>query len=208
MLINIVDERMTMVVKRVATVLVTIVCLVGISGCSNAATVAATVDDMVITEASIKQASDAMYEILSQNSSDFDENELNATMVQHRLSGAIVAKVAPRLGVTITNEEREAVWNQEFGLESNGGLHPLHPLWADPRSHEAIAGWIDSALMSWMIQTGKIDGQQFFAEVEKVHIVLNPRYGEFDYEIADMAATKDRPGGSLAELVDFSKKAK
>jgi hypothetical protein len=192
-------------VKRIAIV-VAVVCLMGISGCSaNGSTIAATVDDVVITEASIQQAADAMYETLSQNPEFADKNTLNVTMLQHRLSGAILSKVAARFGVRITDAEREAVWEQNFGPQSAQGVTLEYPLWTDPRSHEAISGWIDFNLVNWMLQSGELDGQLFFAEVEKIPVTLNPRYGDFDYSSIALAITLNHPGGALAELVDFSK---
>ena len=186
-------------VKRILAVLIGVVCLVGVSGCGGNPSVAADVNGHVITEAQVDQAVEAMRDLASQIGSELNLTSLRVTMLQHCIVGAVLNQTLAQVGVTITDEERNEVWEQNFGPMSSNGIQTEYPLWKDPRSREAISGFIDLNLVSWMVQGGQLDGVALTDIIEQIPLTINPRYGEFDSQSLTLSVSGGKPAGSLAK---------
>ena len=191
--------------KKLLVGLVAVAAVFGVSGCSQSSNVAATVGDMVITEAYVHNTAHHVAEALvaepGYNDFSFETFVLKNTIAEKVLTDSLA-----QMQITITDEMREQEWPR---LAQQGTV--TYALWDDPLSRQALLGYIDAAMVHDATVNGIIDGNKLQALIDAIPVTLNPRYGiwnsktlNLSFQASETANGPLVPAGPLADPRSFT----
>ncbi|MDR2896433.1 MAG: SurA N-terminal domain-containing protein [Propionibacteriaceae bacterium] len=190
-----------MSIKRTVTVLAVVALAVGLSACSgNSGSMAARVGDQLITEAQIESQALGVEEILSVDPENY--GSLNGTnfVLQNDILAAMIDQALDDVGIQITDDDRSSYWQSAFDPAM-----AEYTLWDDPRTHDAMRGYIDYALIQTLANDGSLDTEAFMASFGALSVEVNPRYGQWDASQGTVtSAVSGQASGQLATPVDFA----
>jgi hypothetical protein len=146
-------------------------------GCANAEPdVAAYVGDDRITQRQVDEAVDAISTTLGPG-----ERVSTQAVVNAMIQGAMAEQIAARQGIALTDRERVEVLK-------NSNLAPLLEV---PAARPVIDDIADQQIVVQKL------GQQYLAEIAKIDVTLNPRFGVLDPNqktiIADQSSSLAAP---------------
>ena len=185
--------------KKILAGCVAVAALLGVSGCSQSGSVAATVNGTVITEDYVQGSASAIDAILSQ-----DPAYANYDFVGFVLGNSIMEDILTvslgQMGITLSDQERESVWTSSYDPST-----AEYSLWTDPDTQQAITGLIDLTIVNSRAQSGSIDTDRLLTLIDAMSVTLNPRYGQWDpSNLAISSRVTRAPAGSLADPLLFT----
>ena len=200
------------------TVGMVIVIAMSMSGCSFQGSVAATVNGQIITEAALASTVRGIEDVLSDDER-YQGFDFTAFMLENLVYSIIFPEVRRSVGVASTNQDREVFpevtgsvgvastdQDREEWWESHiDPAYPEYPLWADPRTRTAMAGYIDISIIEDLLDAGDLDPQTVVPLLTAMPVSVNPRYGTWDWEYMGLYTRRlMQPQGPLAEPVVFT----
>jgi len=186
--------------KKILAGIVAAAALIAMSGCTaNTGNVAATVNDVVITESSLEASAKAFDEILSQDPRYAATDSVNFILTYEILAEMFAATQATT-GISFTDAEREQLWKTSFTPNQ-----VEYGLWGEPSLTSMMRGYIDLELTNQLAQTGNLDVTAVVTALNDVTVNVNPRHGSWDSQKWSVTPnTESTPVGALAEPVVFS----
>lgn len=149
--------------------------VLALSGCAQDGGVAARVDGVVITEADVRSAADAVAAADQTNDAGLYLAPVASAVVQ----GTVSAKVAAASGLALTDATRATT------IEANASLAQLKQVGATDLA-ERMADYV-------FVRT-TLGDEAFFAGCAKIPVSVNPRYGAWSKELCSL----DGQSGSLS----------
>jgi len=185
--------------KKILAGLVAVVALLGMSGCSQSSNTAATVNGVVITEEYVQSSARYLTETLS-SEPGYANFDFVGFVLRNTIMEEILSDTLSQMGITVTDQNREQVWNSLFDPNSL-----TYKLWADPKARPTLLGYIDLAMVQTSAQSGNLDTDKLVALIDAVSVSVNPRYGQWDSESLNLSSrVAPDPVGTLADPVPFS----
>jgi hypothetical protein len=150
------------------------------AGCANAQPgVVAYVDDARITQRQVDEAVDAISTTLEEGQTVSSQAVVNAM-----IHGQMAEQIAARQSIPITDSDRDAI------LKGSN----LAPLLAVPNARPVLDDIADEQIVARKL------GQQYFTEIGKINVTLNPRFGVLDPNektiIADRSSSLAAPAAA------------
>jgi len=185
--------------KKILAGFVAVVALLGVSGCSQSGSVAATVNGAVITEDFVQGSARAIDGILSQDPA-YANYDFVGFVLGNSIMEDILTSSLGQMGITLTDQDREQVWTSTYDPST-----AEYSLWTNPKTQQALKGLIDLTIVNSMAQSGNLDTDRLLALIDAIPVALNPRYGQWDAgNLAISSRVTSSPAGSLADPLVFT----
>jgi len=190
-------------VKKIVAGLVMVVALLAVSGGSTSwNSTAAVVDGQTLTMSALDSQAQAVKNILSANPQYANMDAVGFVM-QNDIMGMMLGHALGQVGVTITDQQRDAYWTQTF---SPGQAE--YALWTDPKAKPCISNYIDWQIAQTMSFTqDQVNAINSALTASSNAVTVNPRYGTWDAQnltLSTRSAGNQPAAGPLAQPTTFT----
>ena len=189
-----------MALRRMLAGLVAVVALLGAAGCTTTGpNVAAVVGGTVITQSQVENAAAGMTQIVGSDP-NYAGTHITGFILNSLIRKELLTTGLATLGVSFTDEQRDQYWNSTMTADTVD-----YTLRTDPRTRDAMAGYIDVQLVNAQLSAGTLNLDAVLAATGAVPVEVNPRYGAWDAPNLVVTSLSDgTPAGPLAVPTAFT----